>query len=71
MGIRGGSQRDPALKLGDPTEMDHKKWYKMRGSDETTYPLYNIIKEAQDLTDPSGIGLVAGPSRILSRKLKT
>ena len=56
MGIRGGSKGDPAVKVGDPTKMLSKKSYKMRGSNETTYPLYNIIQETQDLTDPSGYG---------------
>ena len=45
MGIRGGSEGDPTLKLGDPNKMHSKKWYKMRGSNPTTYPLYIINKE--------------------------
>ena len=55
MGIRGGSEGDPTLKQGDPTKMYNKKCYKMRGSNETTYPLYNTIKETEDVTHTSGL----------------
>ena len=55
MGIRGGSKGDPAVKLGDPTKNAEQKKYKMRGSNETTYPLYNTIEETEDLRHTSGL----------------
>ena len=49
MWIRGGSERDPGLKMVDPTEIGTKTNWKNGGSNETTHPLYIINKENEDI----------------------
>ena len=55
MWIRGGSEGDPGLKIMDPAKKATKMNGKNGGSNETTHPLYIIIKEKYRANHPLGL----------------